>query len=137
MKFLGCSAIKLSQDWTHRDSITLLVAKMRVCCFGSPTIFMVTNVRKCQTEWINISDFFLNSGSILFLFWKNFVNKRKKSYQNFKKNQNILTLSVWHFLTFVTIKIVGERKQQTLLLATNEEIESRCIQSCNTMLSGS
>ena len=28
--------------------------KMRVCCFGSPTIFMVTNVRKCLTEWANI-----------------------------------------------------------------------------------
>ena len=38
--------VKLLQDWTHRDSITSLVAKMRVCCFGSPTIFIVTNVRK-------------------------------------------------------------------------------------------
>ena len=70
------------QDFTHRDSITSLVAKMRICCFGSPTIFMVTNVRKCQTERVNIFwiyfAFILNSGSFFFLFTKFFQNKTKE-----------------------------------------------------------
>ena len=33
----------------------------------------------------------------------------------------------------MTIKIVGEPKQQTLILATNEVIESRCVKSCNSL----
>jgi hypothetical protein len=34
----------LLQDLTHRDSITLLVAKMRVCCFGSPTFVLFAHI---------------------------------------------------------------------------------------------
>ena len=48
--------------------------------------------------------------------------------------QNILTHSVWHFLTFVNIKIVGEPKRHTLILATNEVIESRCVQPYNSLV---
>ena len=79
-------------------------------------------------------EFILRSGSFFFSFvLKKFCKQKKKSYQNFKKNQNILTLSVWHFLTFVTIKIVDEPKQQILILATNEVIESRCAKSCDSL----
>ena len=70
------------QDFTHRDSITSLVAKMRICCFGSPTIFMVTNVRKCQTERVNIFwiyfAFILNSGSFFSCLQNFFKTKLKK-----------------------------------------------------------
>ena len=80
--FIARIAYRLSHDWTHRDFITSLVAKMRVCCFGSPSIFMVTNVRKCQTERVNIFwiyfAFILNSGSFFFLFTKFFQNKTKE-----------------------------------------------------------
>ena len=79
---MKCHRSRLLHDWTHRDSITSLVAKMRICCFGSPTIFMVTNVRKCQTERVNIFwiyfAFILNSGSFFFLFTKFFQNKTKE-----------------------------------------------------------
>ena len=34
----------------------------------------------------------------------------------------------------MTIKIVGEPKQQILILATNEVIESRCVKSCNSLI---
>jgi hypothetical protein len=67
-------------------------------------------------------EFILRSGSFFFSFVLKKFCKQKKKLPEFKKNQNILTLSVWHFLTFVTIKIVGESKQQTLILATNEVI---------------
>ena len=33
----------------------------------------------------------------------------------------------------MTIKVVGEPKQQTLILTTNEVIESPCVQSCNNL----
>ena len=29
---------------------TKIVAKMRICCYGSAATFIVANVRKCQTE---------------------------------------------------------------------------------------
>ena len=71
----------------------------------------------------------MNSGSIFLClhFEEKFVNKKKMLPE-------LLAHSVWHFLTFVTIKIVGEPKQQTLILATNEVIESRCVQSCYSLL---
>ena len=55
---------------------------------------------------------------MFFEFWKHYM----------------LNHSVWHFSSFVTIKIVGEPKQQYFISATNEVIESRCVQSCNSIL---
>ena len=94
------------QDFTHRDSISSLVAKMRICCFGSPTIFMVTDVRKCQTERVNIFwiyfAFILNSGSFFFLFTIFFQNRTKekatRTQNEFKIDQVIqfgIFLHLW------------------------------------------
>ena len=73
----------------------------------------------------------MNSGTIFFVY-KIFSKQNK----NATRIQNILThsvwASVWLFLTFATIKVVGEPQQQILILATIFVKRTGCLQPSYT-----
>ena len=70
---------RLLEGWRQPVRFKNFLAEIRFCCFGSPTTFIVTNIRK-MPNWMG--QYILKSGSI-FLFTKIF--------------QDTLAHSVWHF----------------------------------------
>ena len=73
------------EGWRQPVRFTKILAKMRICCYGSPTTFVVENVRKCQTEaqteWVNI---FWTLVAFFFCLQNFFETNKKNSYQNSK-----------------------------------------------------